>query len=73
LVNVLINAPQRDDVTVVVTDISGKTVKQKQVNVDIGSNTVPVEIASLASGSYLVKLICRSSDCVLATAKFNKQ
>jgi Secretion system C-terminal sorting domain len=72
-VNVIVDAPQRDDITVVITDMSGKTVKQKQANVDIGSNTVPVEIGNLSSGSYLVKLICRSSDCQIATAKFNKQ
>jgi hypothetical protein len=72
-VNVMIDAPQRDDITVLITDMSGKTVKQKQANVDIGSNTIPVEIGSLSSGSYLVKLVCRSSDCQTATAKFNKQ
>ena len=73
MVNVIINTPQKDRVTVVVTDMSGKIVKQQQENVDTGANTVPVEIASLASGSYLVKLICKSSDCQTASAKFNKQ
>jgi hypothetical protein len=73
LVNIIIDAPRRDKVTILLTDMTGKTVKQEQVNVDTGSNTVPVEIAGLAGGSYLVKLICQASDCETATMKFNKQ
>lgn len=72
-VNVLIDAPRRDDVTVVVMDALGKTLKQKVVNVEIGSNTVPVEISSLSSGSYLVKVLCKSTDCETAVSKFVKQ
>jgi Secretion system C-terminal sorting domain len=72
-VNVIIDAPARDKVTVIVTDMAGKIVKQQQENVDTGSNTVGVDIANLASGSYLVKLKCQSSDCETASAKFNKQ
>ena len=72
-VNVLIDAPRRDDVTVVLMDALGKTIKQKVVNVEIGSNTVPVEIGSLANGSYLVKVLCKSSDCETAVSKFAKQ
>jgi hypothetical protein len=72
-VNVIIDAPRRDDVTVVLMDVLGKTIKQKVVNVEIGSNTVPVEISGLASGSYLVKVLCKSSDCETAVSKFAKQ
>ena len=72
-VNVIIETPQRDRVMVVVTDMGGKIVKQQLENVDVGSNTVPVEIGNLASGSYLVKLICKSSDCHTVAEKFNKQ
>jgi hypothetical protein len=71
-VNVIIDAPRRDDVTVVLMDVLGKTIKQKMVNVEIGSNTVPVEIGGLASGSYLVKVLCKS-DCETAVSKFAKQ
>ena len=72
-VNVIIDAPQKDKVMVIVTDMGGKTVIRQQANVDIGSNTVPVDVAKLAGGSYLVKLSCQASDCETATAKFNKQ
>jgi len=73
LVNVIIDAPQRDKITIVVTDMGGKMVIQQQASVDLGSNTVPVNIGKLSNGSYLVKLICQSSDCETAAAKFNKQ
>ena len=73
LVNVIIDAPKRDDVTLVVMDVTGKTISQKIVNVETGSNTVPVEIGKLASGSYMVKVVCKSSDCETAVSKFVKQ
>jgi Secretion system C-terminal sorting domain len=71
-VNVIIDAPKRDNVTLVVMDVNGKTVKQQLVNVEIGSNTVPVEISNLAQGAYLVKVICKEN-CETTVAKFNKQ
>jgi len=73
LVNVIIDAPQRDKITIVVSDMAGKTVIQQQANVDLGSNTVPVNVAKLSNGSYLVKLLCQASDCEAPAAKFNKQ
>ena len=73
LINVIIETPKRDDVTIVMRDMSGKTVKQQLVNVDIGSNTVAVDVANLASGSYLIKLLCKTSECETAVGKFNKQ
>jgi hypothetical protein len=72
-INVIINAPQRDNLTLIVTDVLGRTLKQQIVNVEAGSNTVAVDIANLAQGSYMVKVLCKSSDCQTATAKFNKQ
>jgi hypothetical protein len=70
--NVIVDAPSRQDVTLVVMDVMGKTIKQKQVNVEIGSNTVSLEIGNLAAGSYLVKVICKS-DCEPVVSKFIKQ
>ncbi len=72
-VNIIINAPKKDDVTLVLMDAAGKTVKREVANVDMGSNTVQLDVASLSSGSYFVKVLCRSLDCQSATTKFNKQ
>lgn len=71
-VNVLVAAPARQDVTLVIMDVMGKTVKQSQVNVETGSNTIPLEIGNLAAGSYLVKVVCKA-DCESAVTKFIKQ
>jgi hypothetical protein len=72
LVNVIIDAPKQDRVTLVVTDFSGRIVKQKAANVESGSNTIPVDISQLTQGNYLMKVVC-SSGCELAIGKFNKQ
>ncbi|HEY6504403.1 MAG TPA: T9SS type A sorting domain-containing protein [Chitinophagaceae bacterium] len=71
-INVIIDAPRREDVTLVVMDVLGKTLKQKVVNVETGSNTVPVEIGGLAQGSYMVKVVSRS-DGETTVSKFVKQ
>ena len=73
LVNVMIDAPQKDNVTLLITDMAGRTVRQQQASVDVGSNTIPVDIAKLAGGTYLVKLTCQSLECETISAKFNKQ
>src|SRR5436190_9865018 len=72
-VKLMIEAPQAGKITVLVTDINGKTVMQKVESVGLGSNTIPVDITKLATGRYLVKLLCQSSDCETATALFNKE
>lgn len=72
LVNVIIDAPKQDRVTLIVTDFSGRIFKQKAANVQNGSNTIPVDISNLAQGNYLMNVIC-SSGCELAIGKFNKQ
>jgi len=72
-VKLMIEAPQAGKITVLVTDINGKTVIQKVESVGLGSNTIPVDITKLATGRYVVKLQCQSSDCETAGAMFNKE
>lgn len=72
VVNVLIAAPGRDQVKVIITDMAGRTMLQKQVSVETGANTVPVDISKLTNGTYLVKLVC-THDCETVTGKFVKQ
>jgi hypothetical protein len=77
LVNVLIAAPTKDKVTLVVTDIAGRNVIQQLVNVETGSNTIPVDISRLSNGTYMVKLVCESipiaNGSERAVSKFVKQ
>ena len=71
-INVLVDAPLKDKVTLLVINSAGKTVLQKAISLEAGSNTIPVNTSVLANGSYLVKLVC-NSNCESASAKFVKQ
>lgn len=73
IINVIIYSPKRDDLTMVIVDAGGRIVRQEQARVDIGSNTVAVDVSKLSSGSYIIKLTCRSLDCEMEVGKFNKQ
>ncbi len=72
VVNVLVGAPGRDRVTVVVLDVTGRVMSQQLFAVEAGSNTIPVNVAGLTSGMYMVKLVC-SSNCEAGTSRFIKQ
>ncbi len=71
-VNVLVGAPARDRITILIIDMSGKSVLQQLVNLEAGSNTIPVDISKLSSGNFVVKLLC-SSGCEFAVSKLVKQ
>ena len=70
--NVIVDAPVKDKVTLLVLDAAGRLVLQQSVAVETGSNTVPVTIGGLTNGSYLVKLVCNSA-CETTAVKFVKQ
>ncbi|HEV7782614.1 MAG TPA: T9SS type A sorting domain-containing protein [Chitinophagaceae bacterium] len=70
--NVLVNAPAADKITMMVTDISGKAVATRTVQVETGSNTISLDVSRLSAGQYMIKLIC-SSYCESPAAKFIKQ
>lgn len=72
LLNVIVDAPVKDKVTMMIVDATGKAVQQKIVNIETGSNTVQLDVSRLSAGTYLVKLIC-SSNCESAVGKFVKQ
>jgi hypothetical protein len=66
-----IQSPINDIVTVVVTDITGKTLLRKQAAVQVGANNLQLDVMQLASGTYFVKLLC-SNGCETAVQKFVK-
>jgi len=71
MLNLMVGSPARDKISVVITDISGKTVMQQSLIVETGNNTLPVNISTLAGGTYIVKMI--SSDGEVTTGKFVKR
>jgi hypothetical protein len=56
VVNVQLETPVREEVTLMMIDATGKLVRKQKATIDIGSNVVPIEISSLASGNYTIIL-----------------
>jgi surface protein len=72
ILNVLVAVPGRTPLTVLVTDMAGRTLSQKVVSAETGSNTIQLNVGSLSSGTYLIRLVCEDG-CQPAPAKFVKQ
>lgn len=53
---VSINAANADVATIMITDMSGKVISNKNYPVAAGDNNIPVSTASLTAGSYIVKV-----------------
>lgn len=70
-VNLVLAAPESDQVTIVLNDALGRTVMQRVVRVEPGSNTIPLDVSTLRSGSYFVRVVC--SDGCEATGQLLKQ
>jgi Secretion system C-terminal sorting domain len=56
VVNVLVTTPAKNKISLVVSDIAGKTMIQQPAAVETGANTIQLDINRLAKGSYIVKL-----------------
>lgn len=72
MVHLLIAAPNQDQVTVSVTDMLGRTVLQQDLQVETGSNSLPLDISRLAAGAYLVHMVCNSG-CESAAVQLVKK
>ena len=72
VLNVLLSAPANDRVVLVVTDLTGKAVRKQEVQLKQGENQVQVQVAGLASGTYIIKAVC-ANGCETAINKFIKQ
>ena len=71
-INVILSSPTNDKVTLVITDLAGKTMKQFATQVINGDNNVSLNVESLASGTYMIKAICNNG-CETTVSKFIKQ
>lgn len=72
VLNLLISVPKKEVATIIVTDMTGKTIIRESVNLESGNTTHPLDISRLRSGAYLVKLVC-NSNCETAVSGFMKQ
>lgn len=71
VVNLRVSSPQKDKVQMVIVDMNGRLMMHRQLTVDVGSNTLPVDVSALAGGNYMVRMI--SSNGEVTTAKLVKQ
>jgi hypothetical protein len=70
--NVNIESPVTENVTLFVTDMAGKTLINLRKAVAVGDNNIELNVSALPTGSYLIKAIC-ANGCETTTAKFVKQ
>ena len=55
--NLLINAPAKDNFTLSVIDMYGKQIIQKFMSVESGSNNLVLDVKKLLSGTYVIKIV----------------
>ena len=70
-INMLVSSPLKDKVSLVVTDMKGRIMMVKNMNVETGSNTLALDVSALAGGNYMIRMI--GSDGESVTGKFVKQ
>jgi hypothetical protein len=70
--NVSVNSAITDKVSLVITDISGRTVIQQKYPLNNGVNNIQVKTATLVAGTYFIK-ITGSDNNEIATERFIKK
>ncbi len=72
VLNVKIASSPNDKVTLLVTDITGRTIINKATNAGGGERVIQMNVRHLSAGTYFLKAIC-GSGCESAVKKFEKQ
>lgn len=70
--NVTIASPLPNNVTLLVTDLTGKAVMQQQTRLIAGMNHELLHVGYLSAGTYFIKAVC-STGCEKAVQRFVKQ
>lgn len=72
LLNAVLETPVAQRVQLVITDLAGKIVKQQTLELQKGANNKTVNVAVLAKGTYVVKIVC-ANGCEAAVRRFVKE
>ena len=72
LLNVVLETPKAQKVQIVIADLAGKTVLQQTLQLVKGVNNKTMNVATLAKGTYIVKVVC-ADGCERAVRKFVKE
>ena len=70
-VSINLNSIKNEKISIQVTDVSGKTIKQETYQAQQGSNKINIGSASFTTGTYFVKVLSQSNE-IIATTKFVK-
>jgi hypothetical protein len=70
-VEVALNVPYNASLSIEITDLSGRILEVKSLNLEEGKHIVPFEISKLSSGVYLVRIIF--DDIIVKVDKLVKQ
>ncbi len=68
--NINIEAESIDKAGISISDVNGRNVYNSQVNLQPGTNTVPVDVSKFASGTYFLKIQMTGNSIM---KKFNKE
>ena len=71
-INIVLLSPTVQKIQLMITDIAGKILQQQAFQLQKGENNNVVNVAALAKGSYVVKLVC-ADGCEAAVSKFVKE
>lgn len=69
--NVVVSSPEHTVMRMMITDITGKLIKQETRTVTAGDNRFTIDVSALSQGTYLIKAICNEG-CENAVQKFVK-
>jgi hypothetical protein len=69
--NVVVSSPEHTVMRMMITDITGKLIKQETRTVTAGDNRFTIDVSGLSQGTYLIKAICNEG-CENAVQKFVK-
>ena len=72
LLSVALSAPTTQNIIIVITDISGRTIKEQKLFANSGDNQYNINVSDLNAGTYIIKATCNSG-CETAVQKFVKQ
>lgn len=70
--NMVIDAPQKDNILLEVLDAVGRTIKAQRTAVEAGSNTIQLNVSNLTMGTYFIRVSC-TNNCETTITKFVKE
>ena len=72
VLNIIVASPSEEKTNIIITDITGKILQKQAVLINSGNNNIQLNLNNLATGSYMLKVLCNNG-CSSSTFKFVKE